>query len=118
MKTRNNKFTTKDEYLAYRAEWKADYKRLSVDIRNAKLSSKDGARNPLTYKRDEKGVGSWVHSKPVTEQEAARSDAWKVAKEHWGSWCLSPIATAMLEELKQAKLEAQQQYLKQKGLVA
>lgn len=34
------KFTTKQEYLTWRAEWRANYKHLSENIRIAKLENK------------------------------------------------------------------------------
>jgi hypothetical protein len=47
MKTDLNKwFTSKEEYLAWRAEWRAQYAQLTQDIREHKLQRKD--RDPAT----------------------------------------------------------------------
>ena len=71
-KNKHMKFTNKEEYLAYRTQWKADYNKLSQEIRN--------------YKR------TWKHQE------------------------LKAKATAMLQQLKFAKIEAQRQYLAAKAL--
>ena len=65
------KFNSKETYLAYRSEWKANYKSLSQTIRDNKHT--------------------WTHYR------------------------LKKQATAMLEELKEAKMEAQRQYLAAKA---
>lgn len=50
MKTDLNKwFTNKEEYLAWRAEWRAQYAQLTQDIREHKLLRKD--RDPATRSR-------------------------------------------------------------------
>lgn len=59
-------FTNKETYLAYRSEWKAQYKKLSADIR--------------------------------------------AVKHTWKHHSLRRKATAMLEELKLARVEAQRLY--------
>lgn len=47
MKTDLNKwFNNKEEYLAWRAEWRAQYAQLTQDIREHKLQRKD--RDPAT----------------------------------------------------------------------
>jgi hypothetical protein len=121
---RNPKFTTKEEYLAYRKQWKVDYKELSAAIRNEKLVWKDYNRNPIVGYYHERG--GWVRSRPWTEREAERVEKynediqkWKVAFgiSHLPKYRLSGLATQMLEELKEAKLESQRQYLASKNLV-
>lgn len=74
-------FNSKETYLAYRSKWKAQYKELSQQIRETKHDIKEAMR----------------------------------AKEYAGRMQYSLLkmraqATAMLEELKLAKLEAQRQY--------
>lgn len=80
-------FTNKETYLAYRSEWKANYKELSQLIRETKHDIREAMR----------------------------------AKEYAGSMQYSLLkmraqATAMLEELKLAKQEAQRQYLAAKEM--
>lgn len=78
---KNAKFNTKKEYLAYRSEWKAEYKKLSQQIRE--------------FKAEVRGVSC----RNITWQEALR--LWKMKKK----------ATEMLIERKESKIEAQRQYL-------
>ena len=75
-------FNSKETYLAYRSNWRANYKALSQQIRETKHDIKEAMR----------------------------------AKEYAGSMQYSLLkmraqATAMIEELKGAKQEAQRQYL-------
>lgn len=52
------KFANKQEYLTWRAEWRASYKELSARIREAKLDNKklnragQSAHNLIPYKND------------------------------------------------------------------
>lgn len=75
-------FNTREEYLAYRAEWKANYKALSAEIRQLKLEikNKDRAGEP---------VGALPYKLRASQERA----------------------TLMLQELKEAKQLANQQYL-------
>lgn len=62
----NFKFTTREEYLAWRAEWKAVYKQNSLKIRKLKVEIKEKARagygaGPLQSKKE------WLR---VTQREA------------------------------------------------
>ncbi len=75
-------FNSKETYLAYRSEWKANYKALSQQIRETKVDIKETQRA--------KGY--------------AGSMQYELLK-------LRKKSTAMLEELKLAKQEAQRQYL-------
>ena len=92
-KQKNNKketkhmttFNNKETYLAYRSNWKAEYKQLSEDIRDLKLDIKDAQRNNDFTGRPQYSL-------------------YKLRKQ----------ATAMLAELKEAKQEAQRQYLASK----
>lgn len=81
-----SQFTTKETYLAFRADWKQRYKQLSAEIRQHKLEIKKAQRE-----------GAHTGSMEWRRQEMARQ------------------ATQMLEELAQAKLEAQRQYLARKA---
>ena len=79
-------FNSKETYLAYRADWKLRYKKLSAEIRQHKLEIKEAQRN-----------GTHTGSMEWRRQALARQ------------------ATQMLQELDQAKLEAQRQYLASKA---
>lgn len=81
-----NTFTNKETYLAYRFNWKTTYKSLSQDIRSI--------RNEIKETQRAKGY--------------AGSMQYQLIK-------LRANATAMIEELKLAKAEAQRQYLAAKG---
>ena len=76
------KFTNKETYLAYRSEWKANYKNLSQEIRALKVEINETQRA--------KGY--------------AGSMQYQLLK-------LRKQATAMIEERKESKVEAQRQYL-------
>lgn len=79
------KFTNKEEYLQYRKEWKAEYKQLSNEIRENKKDMKDVMRH------NEYAGG--IQSCLIRQRYEA---------------------TTMLEQLKDAKAEAQRQYLSDK----
>ena len=74
-------FTDRATYLAYRAQWKANYVALSQEIRSVKR-----------YIREQYAAGRI----PPNEQ----------SERHF----LAKQATAMLEDLKEAKLEAARQW--------
>lgn len=76
---RNIQFNSKETYLAYRSEWKAEYKRLSKEIREERIQI-----------RSQRGIESI---------------------QYWYLKGLREQATAMLEERKASKVEAQRQYL-------
>lgn len=78
-------FTNKETYLAYRSNWKAEYKTLSQEIRALKAQMRESG-----------------HQITWTEFSA-------LAK-------LKAKATAMIEERKESKVEAQRQYWISKGM--
>lgn len=78
------KFTNKKEYLAYRSNWKAEYKQLSKNIRMIKAEMRESGHQ-------------------ITWSEFSQLKK------------LKTNATEMLETLKQAKAEAQTQYLASKA---
>lgn len=88
-------FKTREEYLKWRAEWKAEYKELSRKIRELKYARKEyiwkyRAKDQNTVKRRTKlGVN------PNYDYSAS----WKIPD-------LKYQATGMLEDLKQAKIQA------------
>jgi len=95
--TQHMKFTTKEEYLAYRSEWKAQYKVLSKQIRDAKF-----CRWFCTLKNEERIKSHLAHFQTIGH---------KTDWTYWGIRTLSVQATNMLEQLQLAKQEAQSQYL-------
>ena len=92
-------FTNKEEYLAYRSNWKAQYKELSQQIRDRKFC---------------RWYGSLQLPERKTEAMQKRYDA-LVKKEGFAYssyvYPLKKKATLMLEELALAKQESQRQYL-------
>jgi len=75
-------FNSKDSYLAWRGQWKAEYRGLSQSIRQVKIAIREKMR----------------------AREWAGGEQWKLSQ-------LRAEATARLELLKEAKAEAQRQYL-------
>jgi hypothetical protein len=109
----NNKFTftNKEEYLAYRQAWKAEYKELSNTIRDIKWGRKfiNKASNKAHLQT---GSDSWnanCERYQTILKKVDRYDFWN--DKH------KKTATEMLKDLKLAKAEAQRQYLEQKNLV-
>ena len=103
----NITFNSRETYLAFRSTWKAEYKALSTEIRTLRLADRFYQRNQLA------GL-------PLTDSEQR---CLTLAKQLCGGEPLSlhlmgfsrrqrsARATEMLEELKEAKKEAQRQYL-------
>jgi hypothetical protein len=94
-------FTNKEEYLAYRSNWKAEYKQLSQDIRDLKFCRSfpmaNRFQNPKNVERYRE-IEKRLFNNPNTCVE------WKIEQ-------YRNKATAMLLELKEAKQKAQDQYL-------
>lgn len=88
-------FKTREEYLAYRAEWKANYKALSKDIRDLK-----NQRKQFIWEYRTKGdTASQKRTKVGDNPNYNPNSGWKVMD-------LKYAATAMLEELAEAKVRA------------
>jgi len=94
-------FTNKETYLAYRSEWKANYKELSQQIRDFRFAN-------------------WYQQPLRPERRTPALDARyeKICKQYktncFYTYGLKKKATSMLMELKLAKQEAQRQYLASK----
>ncbi len=91
-------FKTREEYLTYRAEWKARYKDISREIRDMKKSRKQfiweyRVKGDTTSQRRTK-----VGSNPNYDYSA-----------HWKVHVFKDKATALLEELAEAKIESGKQ---------
>jgi hypothetical protein len=101
-------FTTKEEYLTWRTQWKADYKKLSAEIRDLKFARwfSDSTRGGVK----------------MSEAQTARFNqlATQYSNSRWGflpNHLLAEFrakATGMLQERKAAKQQAQAQYLASK----
>ena len=106
---KNITFDSKEAYLAYRSAWKAEYKNLSAEIRTLRQASRyhqrkefghlaltEGEEDCLAAANKLGGAGSYLYRRQLR----------------------SARATEMLAELKEAKLEAQRQYLARKAAEA
>ena len=91
-------FKTREEYLNWRAEWKAEYKELSRAIRELKC-----ARKEYIWKyRPKDDNASKRRTKIGPNPNYSSSASWKAASKSYR-------ATNMLETLKEAKIEAGKQ---------
>ena len=106
---KNITFNSKETYLAYRSAWKAEYKALSAEIRTLRQAAR-------YYQRKEFG-----HLALTEGEEGCLAAASKLrdagSYQHWRQ-VRSARATEMLVELKEAKMEAQRQYLARKAAEA
>lgn len=127
----NNKFTTKEEYLIYRSEWKVKYNELSNKIRGAVRSRKQyqkawskaekECKTPNVYSDPQK---IYKVQKEILKNDPIYQALWRLYNPtNYQYWCypdrekLRKEAFAMLEELKEAKQEAQRQYEEQNKLL-
>lgn len=83
-------FTNRAEYLEYRRQWKANYKELSQNIRSMKERMKDEAK-----KGNEDAAAICQREREILRKQARRA----------------------LEQLAEAKVEAQRQYMASKASV-
>lgn len=98
-------FETKDQYLAWRAEWRARYAEVSKDIHDLKLVRRATASG--------QGRDKWASQR---EKIAATIKRFTGAYgfDYGAIWRLQNEARQMLELRKASKLRAQEQYLKSK----
>jgi hypothetical protein len=112
-------FNSRDEYLAWRTEWRAIYAEVSEDIRTLRLVTKDGCRNPVISWDAKKQ--EWQRTRPWTDAEAKRQERAKSSivnsqeAHRAGHKGLSALATVLMERRKWSKEEAQAQYLAAKA---
>ena len=98
MKMAKFNFKTREEYLKWRVEWKAEYKELSREIRQLKC-----ARKEYIWKyRPKDDNASKRRTKVGPNPNYNTSASWKAASKSYR-------ATVMLETLKEAKIEAGKQ---------
>jgi len=123
---KNTEFKTKEEYLQYRNDWKAEYKQLSQTIREKRWLYKEYSRmwnkayvahgNPfiLTWDMYENGRCNrrfldYLHlMEKENKQYQILEQKYREDKNWLGVNCKQ--ATQMLEELKEAKQKAWRQY--------
>lgn len=94
-------FTNKKEYMAYRSNWKAEYKELSQQIRDLKFCRAFPTANRF---EDPKNVERYREIEKRLFNNVNTSVEWTLYEKR-------NKATYMLEQLKEAKVEAQRQYL-------
>src|SRR5262245_17514667 len=103
---KNTTFNSKETYLVYRSAWKAEYKNLSAEIRILRLADRYRQRK------------EFAHLLLNAGEEACLDAANKLAgpgSYGYNRQLRSTRATELLAELKEAKLEAQRQYLARKA---
>lgn len=116
------KFNGREEYIAWRAEWKRQYKELSEDIRNNKTCWREQQRVSGKLPQDKWRMPIWPDNVTLLEllPERHRTVYAAMEKKYTDKWGYCPLrmlfkakpeATKMLETLKLAKIEAQRQYL-------
>ena len=118
---RNSQFKTKEEYLQYRKDWKAEYKQLSQTIREKRWFNREYQRayNKATLELPpiERSYNKiYVRTMDLLQTNQRYQDLIQKYKSD-KKWVelYSMQATQMLEELKEAKQEAQRQYLTAKA---
>lgn len=124
-------FNNKEEYLAYRKMWKAEYKELTRTIRDAKRCKLLFQQATSKANRDSHVPGkfrSYAKFYNLTKENLENDVEYQELKKKYNTsnyqyWMypdrekLRGVATQMLEDLKGAKIEAQRQYLEQENLV-
>jgi len=137
---KNITFNSKESYLAYRSAWKAEYKQLTIEIRTLRLADRFyqrklalSARQAATAPQSVQSSTNPKEKPPVLTGEPSSLIVLTDGEERWlaaaQTICLPALfgcnrvqrskrATEMLAELKEAKLEAQRQYLARKAAQA
>ena len=119
----NINFKTKEEYMTFRNEWKEEYKKVSTTIRNLRYMAKEESRAcniaqplnrygsfPQYYDKIKEILGKNDHYQKLLKWSNDSSYKSYYVKKY------TAIATEMLENLKQAKVESQKQYLLHKNI--
>jgi hypothetical protein len=124
---RNLNFKTKESYLTYRSDWKAEYNELSQDIRNLKWLRATRCRAYPKVTKDLKRPDEEYYWKLVAGVKKYLGDIpqyGKLVKKYFGDdpyWIEGKLqykrieSTCMLAELKQAKIDSNE--MRQKSLV-
>jgi cell shape-determining protein MreC len=122
---RNPKFTTKQEYLQYRKDWKDEYMELSQVIRDHKLIRKYSSQacgkavqmidgDAFSYDNISKYFRYVEQNKNENEKLQALLLKYKDCKKYLSGY--RKEARLMMEELTNAKIEANLQYIASKNL--
>jgi hypothetical protein len=121
---RNNKFTTKKEYLQYRKDWKKEYMELSQTIRDYKLIQKYGSQDcnkaiqMVGGKIEYSNVNAYFRYVEQMRKENNKLQAlllkYKNSRKYISDY--KKEARLMMEELTNAKIEANLQYIASKNL--
>ena len=110
----NIRFNSKETYLAYRSSWKAEYKRLSAEIRSLRLGDRFHQRSRHPHLELSPAEQRYLAEATVLCESVLFDSSLAVFHRHRRS----ARATEMLAELKEAKVEAQRQYLHSKASAA
>jgi hypothetical protein len=103
---KNMTFNSKETYLAYRSAWKAQYKQLSAEIRTLRLGNRFHQRSRHPHLAQSPTQQRYIADAAALCESAQFDAALAAFRRHRRS----SRATEMLEELKQAKVEAQRPY--------
>lgn len=123
---RNTKFTTKEEYIQYRKDWKEEYMTLSQTIRDYKLIRALRNRScgkamqmiggTLTYDNVNKYFRYAEQNIKEDTQLQSLLEKYKNSKKTLLE-LLQKDARTMMDELTNAKIESNKQYLVSKQLI-
>ena len=97
-------FTNREEYLAATAIWKASYKSLIIDIRQAKVEYKESQRAFAKC-----GAYDWKNNSQILFNKTYIEAELKMKRAMYHRAKLRSTATKMIEERHAAKIEAGRQ---------
>ena len=109
---KNIMFNSKETYLTYRSAWKADYKRLSTEIRTLRLGDRFHQRSRHPHLALSPAEQRYIADAAALCESAQLDSALAAFHRHRRG----ARATEMLAELKEAKADAQRQYLANQGV--
>ena len=109
---KNVTFNSKETYLAYRSAWKAQYQQLSAELRTLRLADRFHQRSRHPHLALSPAEQRYVEDAAALCESAQFDSALAAFHRH----PRSTRATDMLVELKEAKAEAQRQYLANQGV--
>lgn len=120
---RNPKFTTKEEYLQYRKDWKEEYMALSQIIRDKKWMRREYAKiNAKALRQVGGGQNEYLKLCATINTLIADNEKYSKLNEKYKNdriWLEKQReeAKTMMEELSDSKIEANRQYLASKQLI-
>lgn len=122
---RNSKFTTKEEYLQYRKNWKEEYMALTQVIRDHKLIQRycsqdcNKAIQMVGGKLDYSNISAYFRYVEQMHKENEKLQTLLLKYKGSRKYLLNyrKEAKFMMEELANAKIEANRQYLTSKQTV-